>query len=143
MKESVFWIICCTTNYTISLNNVISFVQQPTHSDQSWIYCHNVKNIFCEVQQVITLCLTLPVSIAKSEWSFFALQRLKSWLRLAWLNNNLHICPWCTSTSIIWQTMKTSSVLWWKNSERKPLNGNVHLALTYNTMHQAYQGKSK
>jgi hypothetical protein len=39
------------------------------------------RRVFTEVEQLISLCLSLPVSVAGSERSFSALRRLKTWLR--------------------------------------------------------------
>lgn len=39
------------------------------------------RRVFKEVEQLVRLCLCLPVSVAGSERSFSALRRLKTWLR--------------------------------------------------------------
>ena len=39
------------------------------------------RRVFREVEQLVQLCLCLPISVAGSERSFSALRRLKTWLR--------------------------------------------------------------
>jgi len=39
------------------------------------------RRVFREVEQLLTLCLSLPTSVAGSERSFSGLRRLKSWMR--------------------------------------------------------------
>lgn len=39
------------------------------------------RKIFAEIEQLISLCLVLPISVASSERSFSGLRRLKTWMR--------------------------------------------------------------
>ena len=45
--------------------------------------------MFNEIENLIELCLSLPVSVAGSERSFSALRRLKAWLRSTMKQNRL------------------------------------------------------
>lgn len=50
-----------------------------------WLYMSNLhfqtRVLFKDVENLIRLCLCLPISVALSERSFSALRRLKTWLR--------------------------------------------------------------
>ena len=47
------------------------------------------SKVFNEIENLIELCLSLPVSVAGSERSFSALRRLKTWLRSTMKQNRL------------------------------------------------------